>query len=130
MSQQGSADHGPPALPFYELVERIRNRNGWTKVRLAREIGVNRGTVDNWARQSRAPLAATIVPVAEALGIDIDEALALAGIVPRGQVERVDPEIRGEDESAVDWMDRQYARWRDEKGPALREIFKSWDDTG
>lgn len=71
-----------PARPLYEEVERIRLRQGWTKVQLARNAGVSRGTVENWRTQPRAPLAPTIKDVAERLGIPAEKALRLAGIVP------------------------------------------------
>jgi transcriptional regulator with XRE-family HTH domain len=114
-------------------VTAIQQRNGWTKIQLAQRAGVNRGTIDNWARQPKPPLAATIVPVAERLGIDRDEALRLAGILTDAAAER-DPNVQGENESGVDWMDRQYRLWKEdqEKGEVLRGLFKSWGnrDTG
>jgi transcriptional regulator with XRE-family HTH domain len=76
MSQHESA----PARPLYDEVERIRLRNGWTKVQLAKRAGVGRNTIDNWRTQPRAPLAPTVKDVAERLGIDADLALRLAGI--------------------------------------------------
>lgn len=41
-----------------------------------------------------------------------------------------DPEVKGEDESGVEWRDRQYRRWREDrdKGQALDQIFRTWDD--
>lgn len=72
----------PPARPLYDLVKRIQVEKGWTGVQLARNAGVDRGTIENWATQPRPPLAATIKGVAERLGIDYAEALELAGISP------------------------------------------------
>lgn len=76
MSEQQSA----PARPLYDLIERIRIREGWTKVQVARHLGMNRGTIENWKTQPRSPQATTVKDVANRLGIDYDEALALAGI--------------------------------------------------
>lgn len=76
MSQHESA----PARPLYDEVERIRLRNGWTRVQLAKKAGVGRNTIDNWRTQPRAPLAPTVKDVAERLGIAADLALRLAGI--------------------------------------------------
>lgn len=78
MSQQEAA----PARPLYDEVERIRVRNGWTRVQLAKKAGVSRGTIDNWKTQPRAPLAPTVKDVAERLGISPEMALRLAGVVP------------------------------------------------
>lgn len=77
MSQHEEA----PARPLYDEVERIRLRNGWTKVQLAKRAGVGRNTIDNWRTQPRAPLAPTVKDVAERLDIDPEMALRLAGIV-------------------------------------------------
>lgn len=78
MSQHGSA----PARPLYDRIDLLRVRNGWTKVQVARVAGIDRGTLENWRKQPRTPMASTVKEVAERLGIPQDEALRLAGILP------------------------------------------------
>jgi transcriptional regulator with XRE-family HTH domain len=58
---------------------------GWTKVRLARELGLDRTTIENWKKQPQPPQSPTIKNVADTLGIDHAEALQLAGLtIPSG----------------------------------------------
>lgn len=90
MSQHESA----PARPLYDEVERIRLRNGWTKVQLAKRAGVGRNTIDNWRTQPRAPLAPTVKDVAERLGIAADLALRLAGITGSPQPPAAEVRVR------------------------------------
>lgn len=85
MSQQEDG----PARPLYDAVEETRIRRGWTKVQLARRLGMNRGTVENWKTQPRPPQPGTVRAVAERLGLDPDRALRLAGILP---VEEPEPQ--------------------------------------
>jgi transcriptional regulator with XRE-family HTH domain len=51
-------------------------------VRLERETGVRRSTVAKWKTSPRTPQAATVNAVARVLGIDLTEALRLAGVIP------------------------------------------------
>lgn len=71
-----------PALPLWELIETIRADRGWTWTQLARVAGVHRTTIDKWRHQPRSPHPPTVKQAAEGLGIDIQEAMKLAGIVP------------------------------------------------
>jgi transcriptional regulator with XRE-family HTH domain len=94
MSQQPT----PPALPLWNCVEGIRIREGWSKVQLARRLGMDRGTISNWQTQPLPPLASTVKTVAERLGIDHEDALRLAGVVtppmtPSDAVARADEVI-------------------------------------
>lgn len=70
----------PPARGLYDLVEELRTRRGWTKVQLSRIAGVHRSTIENWKIQPKPPQASTVVEIADALYIDRDQALRLAGI--------------------------------------------------
>lgn len=70
-----------PAAALYWRVERARARKGWSAIDLARRSGVDRSTVRRMRTSRRAPLPATVVALAEALAIDVDEALHLAGII-------------------------------------------------
>lgn len=74
-----------PARPLYDHVEGIRIRRGWTKTQLARAAKTDRGTIDKWAHRPRSPLPQTVKGVAEALGIDQELALELAGIIRRDE---------------------------------------------
>lgn len=69
-----------PARPFFELVEATLNRQGKTKAWLAQRSKVNRNTINNWGTQPRPPQAANVLAVADALGIEHDRALRLAGL--------------------------------------------------
>lgn len=76
-----NAERSAPARPLYERVENIRATQGWTKTKLAEITGLPRSTIERWRDQPRRPLPETVVQAADALGINRDEALALAGIL-------------------------------------------------
>lgn len=40
----------------------------------------------------------------------------------------LDPDVRGEDETALEWMDRQYELWKQDrdKRTLLKGLFESW----
>ncbi|MEU7831354.1 helix-turn-helix transcriptional regulator [Nonomuraea sp. NPDC049129] len=69
------------AAAFHQRAETERARLGMTKLALAAEPGVSRVTYDRLATQEKAPLPATIIRLATALGLDRDEALKLAGLI-------------------------------------------------
>jgi transcriptional regulator with XRE-family HTH domain len=69
---------------LYDRVEGIRLRRGWTRVQVAQHIGVDRKTIDNWKTNMAVPLAPTVIRVAEKLGLDREEVLRLAGLLPGG----------------------------------------------
>lgn len=69
------------AAAFYRRAETERARLGMTKFALAEVSGVARTTYDRLPTQERAPLPGTIIRLAEALGLDRDEALNLAGLM-------------------------------------------------
>jgi len=69
-----------PARQFYELVEATLNKQGKTKSWLAQRSKVNRNTINNWATQPRTPQAGNVLAVADALGIEHERALRLAGL--------------------------------------------------
>lgn len=52
-----------------------------TKTRVAEIAGLPRATIDRWQDQPRPPLPASVIKVADALGINRGEALRLAGIL-------------------------------------------------
>jgi transcriptional regulator with XRE-family HTH domain len=55
---------------------------GMTKSQLHQKSGVARSTIDTWKTQPRPPQPATVIAVADVLGIDRGEALRLAGVLP------------------------------------------------
>lgn len=71
-----------PARPLWDRIQTACAERGWNGVRLERESGVARQTVNKWRTQPRPPQAATVNAVARALDIPPDEALRLAGILP------------------------------------------------
>lgn len=93
MEQQRSA----PARPLWDRIQYICARRGWNTVRLERETGVSRTTINKWKTQPRPPQAATVNTVARVLDIDPVDALKLAGILPADTPE---PE---RDDRTVSW---------------------------
>ncbi|MET8334387.1 helix-turn-helix domain-containing protein [Streptosporangium canum] len=84
-----------PAAAFYQRAERERGRLGMTKSDLAARTGLGRNTYDRLATQDNPARPATILAIAGALGMDVDEALDLAGIgsAPAQQRQRVEVSI-------------------------------------
>ena len=83
------------AYPLYERVKREMALQGWTATRLRKESGIARSTLNKWETQPRVPLAGTVLAVADALRIDRESALRLAGILPAL------PEMSQEDRRSV-----------------------------
>lgn len=73
-----------PGRPLYDHVVELLARQGRTKSWLAQRAGVSRVTLENWSKQPKPPQSATVLAVADALGMDHDEALRLAGLIPGG----------------------------------------------
>lgn len=69
------------AYPLFQRVQWEMAMKGWTATRLRRDSGVARSTIAKWATQPRPPLASTVILVADALGIDRETAIRLAGIL-------------------------------------------------
>lgn len=69
-----------PALPYHAVVVATLQEQGKSKSWLSQRSGVSRNTIDNWAKQPRAPQAGTVVAVAKVLGIHPKLALQLAGV--------------------------------------------------
>lgn len=70
------------ARELYDLVQETRALKGWTAVRLHKESGVSRSTIDKWRTQQRPPLAGKVIAVADALGIERRRALELGHVLP------------------------------------------------
>lgn len=115
-----------PARPWWERLEQIRLRNGWSRVRLAEKAGVARSTIDGWRTNPRPPHNTTVTDVARRLGIDPEEALRLAGVsVPTPST---DP---AGDEDPTDRLERLWREYRDdpgERGAVLRGLLYQWGE--
>jgi transcriptional regulator with XRE-family HTH domain len=73
-----------PASRFLDLVEATLAQQGKTKTWLAQRSEVSRATINNWRKQPRTPQAASVLAIADVLGIGHDEALRLSGL-PRAE---------------------------------------------
>lgn len=71
-----------PARPLWDRIQAVCAERGWNTVRLERETGIPRQTINKWKTAPRSPQAATVNPVARVLDIKLEEALRLAGILP------------------------------------------------
>jgi transcriptional regulator with XRE-family HTH domain len=102
---------------------------GWTNTELSRQVRVSRSTIDKLATQPRPPQSATVLRIAETLGIPDAEALALAGILPSGSASAAVPKMgvgaSGTAESPVMVPRILLDRWDD---PDVRTIWAHWDD--
>jgi transcriptional regulator with XRE-family HTH domain len=66
---------------FHRRAEVERTRLGMTKMALCAKASISRVTYDRLATQPMLPLARTVTSLADALGMDKDEALTLAGLI-------------------------------------------------
>ena len=111
MSQHRDA----PARPLYDHVEGIRIRKGWTKTQLARAAKTDRGTIEKWKQQPRAPLPQTVRGVANALGMDLELALKLAGILDpdeeRSRVKELEAQLAAERERRTE-IEQEFAAYK------------------
>lgn len=76
-----------PARPFWDRIQVELGIRGWNTSRLERETGVSRQTIAKWKTARRAPQTPTVQNVATTLGINLEEALRLAGVIPADQAE-------------------------------------------
>lgn len=73
----------PPARRLWDRIEAERQERGWTTLELEKRSGVRRQTVNRWKQAPRAPLAESVNPIADALGLPRKELLALIGGSPK-----------------------------------------------
>jgi transcriptional regulator with XRE-family HTH domain len=73
----------PDAWAVY--VRRVREAAGLTKAALAKRLDINRATVFRWESGSQHPEPAAVIAVADAFGLDVNEALAVAGYLPTAE---------------------------------------------
>lgn len=69
------------ALRLWQRVQRELADRDWTDTKFQEETGISRPTLERLRTNLRTPRRATVKTLAEAFDIDIDEALALAGII-------------------------------------------------
>src|SRR5688572_16376881 len=64
------------------LRRQLARRDGMPQAQFARRAGVSPGTVSDWINGHRKPKAELADRIADALGVDTDEVLALLGVRP------------------------------------------------
>lgn len=67
---------------FPDWLKRQLIRREWSQADLARKLDIGSGMVSRWARGERVPSSDSCERIAEALGVDADYVLALAGHRP------------------------------------------------
>lgn len=95
-------------------------RREWSVTRLARELGINHGTVSQWLSGDRHPSPASCKRIADVLFVDLDEVLTIAG--HRDPDLDVDPNAPGEQIAA---LARRIA-WSEDRYEAVRDMFTGW----
>ena len=60
---------------FKDNFTRLRKKAHMTHAELASELGVSLRTLQNWAQGHRAPAIGMLPPLAQALGVTVDELL-------------------------------------------------------
>lgn len=86
------------------------NRREWGVTRLAKELGINHGTVSQWLSGERRPSPASLDLIADRLVTNYDELLDLAGHRPAMPAEgldathaRLDPRLQ-----RIQWTESRY----------------------
>lgn len=87
------------AIPWHELLRKLRRDRGWTQARAAGEFGVAVNTFGNWERDKHRPRADSRRKIAELLGTTIAELqqgywTGRAGVV--SEVRETEPVYRAE----------------------------------
>lgn len=103
------------------LVRQLQRRE-WTGADFARRLGTGNSTVTMWLGGTRTPSSSSSERIADALGVDRDVVLALAGHRPLD--EEVDPDSpAGRIHSLVDRIN-----WTDEKVIAIEGLLQMYLD--
>ena len=108
------------AYALYEAVQRALAAKGWTTTDLKRESGVARSTVSGWATRPRPPQKRSVRAVAESLGMDLDDALRMAGIIAQDGEPEEAPAAGGRDDT-LEALQAQLKALLDRMSPAERE---------
>lgn len=64
---------------FGSWLQRQLDRREWNQADFAKKAGVGSGRVSDWIRDVRLPSVESCDKIADALGVDLDEVLTLAG---------------------------------------------------
>lgn len=75
------------AYDFWLRLEQARVHNQLTKADLHERSGIARTTIDNLRTSTRTPQARIVHALADAVGLDRDEANRLAGLIPPERTE-------------------------------------------
>lgn len=67
------ADEAAALRAFGERIVRLRERRGWSRADLARQLGVARERVAKWELGLRGPMFSVLAPLARVLGVSLDE---------------------------------------------------------
>lgn len=103
------------------LRRQLERREGLTQTEFARRAGVSGGTVSDWLRGRRRPHADLADRIADALGADLDEVLALLGVRPR-EAPRSDDEARARVVALLGRVDLgRYGR-----AETLEDMLRGW----
>lgn len=107
---------------FGQWLARQLVRREWSGADLSRRLGTGTSTVSMWIRDVRNPSPASSERIADALGVDRDVVLSLAGHRPLD--EEVDPDSpAGRIHSLVDRIE-----WTDEKVIAIEGLLLMYVD--
>lgn len=83
-----------PTTPWGRYVKGLTERPDWSVARLARESGIDRGTVFRWIRGSNERVTVeSVKTIAVAAGDDVDRALRAAAGLPIDEDEPTEDEI-------------------------------------
>lgn len=69
----------PPGLPLVFRIEAYCAESGMTQTELAKQLGVGRGSFSRLRSQVRRPFVSTVGKIAAGIGLDLAEAMRLAG---------------------------------------------------
>lgn len=89
------------AYAFWLDLERLRLDRGWTQVELAERAKVPRSTINRLKDSARPPYVKTVHKLADAVGLDRDEAVQLAGLKPAAEVQPAIADLRAELEREI-----------------------------
>jgi transcriptional regulator with XRE-family HTH domain len=72
-------------MKFGRRILRLRQAKGWSRLELARRIGVSRERLGYWERGEHAPSLAGLAALGKELGVPIDElVIGERGAMPKG----------------------------------------------
>lgn len=84
MGISGEAETRNAVDALGERIVRFRRRRAWSRVDLARRLGVRRDRLAKWELGKNPPPVAMLAPLARALGVTVDE--LVTGELPAGEI--------------------------------------------